>query len=299
MLQGKIITARSIFLSALTFRCQFHGIFCLFLAGRSNLRNSGYGSKKAAQKNISNRAAFLKADCLVYKEAMKHCLSILFLMVISPSLVEAQVDSLAAQSNGAQNVIRREWGMNTYAFNLRPGDFYSGYKIVQDHYLFNGIYYKRYWGNNSMRYGVGFYQKIINDGTFFHTNSSRFIRSRFLQLSVGYQRMFSSRKVSPYFFSDVALQSVKELISGRSNTGTWDYILPYYGNSIMRKELGAGVSAGLGIRVRIKKSLVLNIESGTLFYYAYGYISDVGRNYKELGANVSVLNVNLGILLNR
>lgn len=210
------------------------------------------------------------------------------------STTRAQTDSLKARSR------RYELGMSLYSFAIRGGDFYSGYKPVFDHSIFNGLYGKRYFGQNVLRASFGYMQKLVNlNKRYEYSPAGRVISSRSAQVAVGYQRLFGHRKLVPYVSCDVAAEYMRELRS----SGYYDplalpyidYIYPYYGGNRTLTSLLLSVSPGIGLRMHVGKGIVLTAETQAQFYYALQNDNLSHRDY-VIGINAKAFQLSLGFM---
>lgn len=219
---------------------------------------------------------------------------VLYALVIisSVNMVVAQTDSVSSKKKR-----KYEWGMNLYSSTIRGGDFYSNYKLVSDHYCFSGLYFKTHRGKNAFRYSAGYFQKIIDNSYFFSRLPGRFISSRSIQLTAGYQRSLNGNKVVPYFFSDVSLDHTKEMIRDVYIYYPYGSKIDYYpgGYGLRRIGFQLGIVPGFGMRVKLKKNAFLNFETAAQFFFYKGFGGSPGP-YKMIGVNAKPFVCQLGIL---
>src|SRR3954469_19216493 len=79
------------------------------------------------------------------------------LICLMAKALPAQTDSLAHGTKSRQH----ELGMNLYVLSVQAGDFYSQYQRRVNNYVFNGIYYKYYYGKNALRGSFNYFQKLV------------------------------------------------------------------------------------------------------------------------------------------
>lgn len=193
-----------------------------------------------------------------------------------------------AQTDSSQAHHKRkkvyEMGIDLYALTLRPGDYYSGYKTMRDNQIFSGIYLKCFRGQYAMRFGVDYSQRTFSSDQWSHATS--------LDLKVGYQRMLGKRRLAAYVFADLEFSHMKREAYGAPYYSIFaDYYNPYY---TIISNTGC-LNPGLGLRWKLGKLVVLNLESGVQLYYS----SESGSAFSydkntSVGMNVRVAKLNLG-----
>lgn len=209
------------------------------------------------------------------------------------SVARAQADSLKSKAR------RYELGMNLYASSIRGGDHYSAYRRVNDHYVFNGLYMKYYFGQNALRVSANYMQKLVNNNkAYTPLPAGRIISSRTAAVSIGYQRLFGHRKLVPYLSCDLGAEYLRELRSFSHY-----YYLPYYHyadiafpENGMFTSLLLGASPGIGLRMHLGRGVVLTAETQAQFYYALesAYRSTTGN--KMIGVSVKPFLLSLGFM---
>jgi hypothetical protein len=150
----------------------------------------------------------------------------------------------------------RELGLNVYSFTVRGGNFYTNYKTVYDHYAASGLSLKFFHGKSAIRTSVDYFQKITIDRARFPNQSLSF---KTLQFAGGYQRYF--------VFTDLSYSYGKELTHGYNDGPLY---FPYYRyeynlNTVRTSAFSA--SPGIGLRLRLRKNMILNLETGAEFFY--------------------------------
>jgi hypothetical protein len=222
---------------------------------------------------------------------MKKAVQFYFLLVLMPVRLFCQADSQAVK-NGVS--AKHELGMNLYAFSVRPGDFYSQYRNRIDNYLFNGLYYKRYYGRSAMRYSINYFQRLINFGNSFN---GTYFPSRTFQAAIGYQRLLGkSLKTVPYVFADISYSSLSEVRGGESYYNYPYYLssslayYPYYDTYAVQTFQGA-VSPGIGLRIHLGKNVALTMETALQFFYQVE-----NHSYRSIGVSARPFQCQIGFM---
>lgn len=217
-------------------------------------------------------------------------LILMILFALSAYEGRGQNDSLSRPE--ASKAYSREIGFNAYSLTVRGGDFYSGYKHLIDNYAASGLYFKRYWGQNGLRFAADYLQKISNQKDFFEERDKA-ISFRSLQLKVGYQRLLGGKRWSPYFFADLAFTQSNQLLRSIYDGGIYynnNLMYPSYSNYFTRKTAMLSASPGLGLRIRLKQQLRLNLEAGAQFFY----MRERSSHYTSVGINANPFSCSLG-----
>lgn len=212
----------------------------------------------------------------------------IIVLLLAGHFVFGQTDSTTKK----KKITEREFGMNVYAMEIRAGDFYTGYKTTFGNSVFNGLYYKTYRGKNVMRYSLNYFRgKQKND--FFRRGGWSEYSYSVLQLSAGYQRMFTSGKFAPYAFGDLSVGVCRDVMRNYGYYPNYvvDYYYPY--NSI-RNRFMSDISAGIGLRIKFNKHVLMNIETAARFYYQYQQINSGGANI--FGIDGKPLTLGLGFI---
>lgn len=227
-----------------------------------------------------------------------HAFALALALCLSADALQAQQDSIP-KTSVATKKWRYEFGLNVYTLNMRGGDYYSRYKRVFDNYAASGLYARYYHGKSAIRTSVDYLQKMIFEGYRAKDNSISF---KTLQLAVGYQRHFGNKKVMPYVFTDLAFSRSRELQSYPYNP----YYLPYgslylpaqyYGTSAVSiRSSSYSATPGLGLRLNIRKHIILNFETAVEFFYMKAGDSYQARSYKMYGIHAKPFRCSFGFL---
>ncbi|MBX3165708.1 MAG: hypothetical protein KF900_14625 [Bacteroidetes bacterium] len=198
---------------------------------------------------------------------MKPLKFFIIVSLLASNVVFGQTDSTAKK----KKITEREFGMNVYAMEIRAGDFYTRYKTTFGGSVFNGLYYKAYYGKNVMRYSINYFRGKQKDNLLSKKRTVEYPFSIF-QLSVGYQRMFTNGKFAPYVFGDVSMAYYKDVLLYSGGTYPWydDYRFPYpyYQKEKARTGLMYSVSTGAGARIKLGKYMMVNVETAVQFYFS-------------------------------
>jgi len=213
---------------------------------------------------------------------MKHVQTLLLaVLVCCAGFAAAQADS--GQARHKRKTVY-EMGINLYALTLRPGDYYSGYSTIRDNQIFSGIYLKCFHGQYALRFGVDYSQRTFAAGQWNHATS--------FDLKAGCQRLLGKRRLAAYVFADLEFSHMTRQAYGAPYYSIYaDYYNPYY---TINSNTGC-LSPGLGLRWKLGKLVVLNLESGVQLYYASEF--GTGFSYDKstsVGMNVRVAKLNLG-----
>lgn len=205
--------------------------------------------------------------------------------------MQAQADSSKALS------VKKKWsheiGLNVYSSTIRGGNFYSDYKTLYDHYAASGLSLKFFHGKSAIRTSADYFQKIIlNRARAIH---DRDISFKTLQVAAGYQRYFGNKKVMPYVFTDLSYSYGKELTRAPYYGPLYyDTYLPYpgyiYGSNLITVTSHAwSASPGIGLRLRMRKNIILNVETAAEFFYMKEFGTYNYRSLRTTGINLKPL----------
>lgn len=230
------------------------------------------------------------------------------LMVCCAGLFLSQ--GLHAQATASDSILKSgtktafcELGMQLYSLGLTATDHYYYYnpKLV-DHTLFSGLYFKWFKGRDVLRASFSYSQKVVLSTDLYSSywpqpHHNGIIRAG--DLKIGYQRLFRSKKLAPYFFVDVHYGYSKQ--NGRFGNYMYpmynELTVPWQNNDreylIERSQLG--ICKGLGLRWNVANRLVLNLETYLEYYY---YLQQDIKNstYKQrgLGLNFNPVQFSVG-----
>lgn len=158
----------------------------------------------------------------------------------------------------------RELGLNVYSFAVRGGNFYTNYKTVYDHYAASGLSLKFFHGKSAIRTSADYFQKITIERARFSNESISF---KSLQFSGGYQRYFGNKKVMPYVFTDLSYSYGKELMRGYNDGPLYFPYYRYEYNLSTVRTSAFSASPGIGLRLKLRKNMILNLETAAEFFY--------------------------------
>lgn len=205
--------------------------------------------------------------------------------------IQAQTDS--SKTITPAKKWQREIGLNVYSMNIRSGDFYSNYKTIYDHYAASGISLKFFHNKSAIRSSVDYLQKIVVDAPRFIND--RAISFKTLQFSAGYQRHFSNKKIMPYVFTDLSCSFGRELSQRYHNEPI--YFLPYYPynkNPVTIKTRTFSAIPGIGLRLRLGKNIILNLETAAEFFYQKEFGADSYGVHELTGINLKPMKCTFG-----
>lgn len=174
-----------------------------------------------------------------------------------------------------------EIGLNVYSSTMRGGNFYSDYKPLYDHYAASGLSLKFFHGKSAIRTSADYFQKIILNRV--RAVHERDISFKTLQVAAGYQRYFGNKKLMPYVFTDLSYSYGRELTRVPNYDALYYTIyLPYPGYGYNMTTLTShafSASPGMGLRLRLRKNIILNFETAAEFFYMKEFST---YNYKSL-----------------
>lgn len=177
----------------------------------------------------------------------------------------AQSDSISRNSKAA--TWQREASLTVYAGTIRGGNFYSQYRSRYDQYAFSGISMKFFRGPHAIRSSVDYFQRMGIGKAYFPDD--RTISFKTFQLAAGYQYHFGKGRVMPYLFADLSYGFGKELVHvPYYRELAYPTHLPYvYEHDLQTVTTHAfSLTPGAGLRFRLGKQLVLNVESAAEFF---------------------------------
>lgn len=208
------------------------------------------------------------------------------------------VDRLQAQQDSIPKtpVTTKKWrcelGLNVYTLNMRAGDYYSQYKRVFDNYAASGLYARYYHSKSAIRTSVDYLQKMIFEG---YRIKDKSISFKTLQVAVGYQRHFGNKRVMPYVFTDLAFSRSRELHA-------YPYgplYLPapsYYRSMVSIRSSSYSAIPGLGLRISIRKHIILNVETAVEFFYMKTGDPYQAKSYQVYGIQAKPFKCSFGFL---
>jgi|GEM_PF-2049856 len=188
---------------------------------------------------------------------------------------QAQLNDAAGQTDPSKNPAHakrwsRETSLNVYSSAIRGGNFYSDYQTRYDHYAASGLSLKFFHRKSAIRTSIDYFQKIILNRV--RSVHERDLSFKTLQIAAGYQRYFGNKRVMPYVFTDLAYSYGTELTRvPYYDTPYYDTYLPYpgyYGYNLTTITSHAwSANPGIGLRLRLGKSMILNLETAAEFFY--------------------------------
>lgn len=209
---------------------------------------------------------------------------------------QAQADSSKAAAHTKK--WSREIGLNIYSSTIRSGNFYSDYKPVYDHYAASGLSLKFFHRKSAIRTSVDYFQKIILNRV--RAVHKRDISFKTLPVAAGYQRYFGNKRLMPYVFTDLSYSYGKELTSGPYYGPLYyDTYLPYpgyiYGYNLTTITSHVfSASPGIGLRLRLGKNMILNLETAAEFFYMKEFGTYNYRSLRTTGINLKPLKCSFG-----
>lgn len=210
--------------------------------------------------------------------------------------VKAQADSSTAPAHLKK--WSRETGLTIYSSTIRGGSFYSDYNALYDHYAASGLSLKFFHRKSAIRSSVDYFQKIILNKV--RATHERDISFKTLQVAAGYQRYFGTKRLMPYVFTDLSYSFGKELLRAPYHNALYDdTYLPYpgytYGYNLTTLTSHAwSASPGIGLRLKLGKSMILNLETAAEFFYMKEFGTDNYRSLRTTGINLKPLKCTFG-----
>ena len=215
---------------------------------------------------------------------MKQVFLFFYTIILFGGEINAQSDSIANTKKWNQ-----ELGLNIYSLAINGGDFFTYYKRTASNFAFSGLNVKFYKKQNAFRLSFDHLQQIIFINGLFGSRNN-LVSSRGVQFSAGYQRMFSKKKTSLFAFIDISYKSAKELRDIHSSYSHVEYY--YFGSSLTWVYSSVyAASPGIGIRMNLKRNILLTLDSGAQFYYSRE------NTFLMRGISIKPLNVGLGFKL--
>jgi hypothetical protein len=245
-------------------------------------------------------AAFLEKRSLISKHLLMKPLTLITFVCALGTAGFAQTQSDSSKTVSITKKWTHELTMNLYSSSVRSGNFYNNYKTVYDHYAVSGLSLKFFHGKSAIRSSVDYFQKITVERARSFLNQPLSFKS--LQFATGYQRYFGNKKVMPYVFTDLSYSYGKELIRG-NNYGPLEYVysiayVPYYYNPVTVRTSAFSASPGLGLRLSLRKNMILNLETAAeLFYMKQFGTYTFGTANEITGINLKLLKCSFGFIL--
>ncbi|MBA3682211.1 MAG: hypothetical protein H0W73_13790 [Bacteroidetes bacterium] len=217
---------------------------------------------------------------------MKRISLLLYALILITGEFKAQTDSINKPKKWS-----RELAINIYGLSITGGDYYTNYERTANNYAFSGLNMKFYNKKNAVRASFDYLQQIIANRRLYRTPNN-LISSRGVQLSVGYQRMLGKKNPGLYVFTDLSYKHANDIRTMPSYYPYWDY---YYGNTLSRiTSVVYAVSPGIGIHIKLKKNIMLTLESAAQFYYSTERSTEISGKYKIKGIAAKPLNCAFG-----
>jgi hypothetical protein len=143
--------------------------------------------------------------------------------------------------------------------NSGPDKFF--YNEYQQHF-FTGIQYKFFFNSrNAIRTGIGLRKTFINEGGMDGASSYSKTGMAYRRgISLGYEYVFSTKKIQPYVFADAEFQWESEIFSVSVQNGNG--ILPeHWISNYHYRSHSLGFLAGGGVKYLVLKNLFVGFES--------------------------------------
>jgi hypothetical protein len=210
---------------------------------------------------------------------------IFFLLISIPAFSFAQQAETPVHKN--------ELGLNL--FSITDFQRYRGVvdkpEVHADFNYFSGIYYKRYYGKNVLRASFNYSQKSIQSGSgfempFYYYYSVAAVQKN-LDISIGYERIFGTKKLQPYVFGDVVYNYMN--YSGQQiYTGCFG---PIEVDRFSEEVAQYGISAGAGLRYNISPNIHLSYEFAAQgFVNVFQDVYNAGPKYIDVGYKLNPVN---------
>lgn len=195
-----------------------------------------------------------------------------------------------------------EAGFNLASMTLRPGNFYTRYKLVMDNQAFSGLYLKYHIGKNALRWELNFSQRNLRYnagymGSLYKSQST----TKSLELKMGYQRSFWQKRWSFYYFADLEYNHFWGNYANYYPLAYEYSIAPYpYYNPGSYSMSGSmlSISPGIGLRWQLGKHLALGMETNAQLFLARerGNYYLPGNTGNVMGVSVKVAKFNVGFI---
>lgn len=216
-------------------------------------------------------------------------------LLITP--FRAQTDSSRTKTSPKPGL---EAGFNLYGLTLRPGSFYSNYKVITDQQVFSGVYLKYHMGLNALRWEVNYSQRYLRyqQGPYGAT-SRNLVPARSLEIKMGFQRSFGQRAFSLYGFADLEYNYFWTPNGPFYQPGYYyeniALYAPYYEHYRIAGSFFC-LSPGLGVRWKIGKHIALSFETTAQLFYARekpDYYSS-NKTIESVGVNAKPVRLSVG-----
>ncbi len=189
-------------------------------------------------------------------------------------------------------IFQNEIGLNLFSitqFNFGK-DNLDKRSITADLNFFSGIYYKKHFENNALRFSLDYNNKSINNSKGYETPYyfSEVIAAskKNLDMSFGLEHDFGSKKIHPYIFSDLVF-GYQNFTGLRSEYGCFGPIGIY---KFSEETFSYGVGAGAGIRYSLTDHIDLTAEfSAHAVYSVYQDVLNAGKKYSSLDYRINPL----------
>lgn len=207
---------------------------------------------------------------------------------------------IQAQADSSKNTLRaKKWnyeiGLNAYSLTIRGGDFHSNYTNTYDHYAASGFSLKFFHGKSAIRTSADYFQKIIMESV--QTMHNRSLSFKTLQFAAGYQRHFGNKRIMPYVFTDLSYGYGREQTRGNYNNDPINFLYyPYNYNNITIRSSTFSATPGVGLRLRLARSLILNLETAAEFFYQKQYVTYTYDQRELTGINLKPVKCSFGFI---
>ncbi len=207
--------------------------------------------------------------------------TILFYLSIVPVLVfgqTAEITNVTPQSN----LPKYELGFNMFSLtDLHKADpYYSNKNYDYAVNAFSGIYVKRHFNKNVLRFSYDYNHKVINEkheAYPWYSKASGDLKAN--EFRLGYEREFTSKKLVPFVSADLCYNYSK----AKGISSAYGDFVSYQDQEHLIERNEYSVCLGSGLKFNVTKNITLiyeaNVQSG--YYHSQNLKNNPYRSYDE------------------
>lgn len=222
-------------------------------------------------------------------------LSVACVLLVTP--FRAQPDSSRTKTSHKPGL---EAGFNLYGLTLRPGNFYTNYKVITDQQVFSGMYLKYHMGLNALRWEVNYSQRYFRyqQGPYGAMGKNQ-VPARSFEIKMGFQRSFGTGRFSLYGFADLEYNYFWTPYGPFYQPGYYYENIALYAPYYEYYRISGSffcLSPGAGLRWKIGNHIALSFETTAQLFYAREKPDNYSTNktIESVGINAKPVRLSVG-----
>ena len=211
---------------------------------------------------------------------------VLFFIALFPAIVFGQTAETINQKP-ATSSLKYELGFNLFSMtDLHKGDpYYTNKNYDYSTNLFSGLFVKRHFNKNVIRFSYDYAHKIVNEkwaSNPWYSKTTGDVKSN--EFKLGYEREFSSKKLVPFLSADLCYNYSK----AKGVSSVYGDFVSYQDQEYLVERNEYSLCIGSGLKFNLAKNIVLiyefNVQAG--YYHSQNlkynpsYTIDEGKLFR-------------------